>query len=173
MNRKRDGDFEAYVNARGRALERYAYALTTDAHRAQDLVQTVLLRAYRRWDHITVLDHPDASLRRMVTNSYLDWRRRRRNSEVPTDEMPEPDGNPDLAIGVVDRDEMHRALQTLSPHQRAVLVLRYLEGLDDDSIASALGCTLGTVRSHAARGRDRVRAHLTDSALTATLPKES
>lgn len=164
MNRSPDGNFEAYVTARGHWLERYAYALTGDRQRAEDLVQNALLQTYRHWARITAVEHPDAYVRRVLTNGYLDWRRRRRNSELPTDELPEPDSSPDLAVGVVDRDELQRALQTLSPHQRAVLVLRHLEGLDDESIASLLGCSAGTVRSHAARGADRVRAFLNQSA---------
>ncbi len=113
MDRIRDAEFSAYVEARGRAWEQYAYALTGDAHRAQDLVQTVLLRAYRRWTHISGVEQPDAYVRRMLTNGYLDWRRWRGSTEVPTDELPEPDSSPDPAIGVVDRDELQRALREL------------------------------------------------------------
>ena len=160
MNRSRDAEFSAYVDARGRAWERYAYALTGDAHRAQDLVQNVLLQVYRHWARIGSIEQPDAYVRRMLTNNYLDWRRRRGNSEVPTDVLPDDDTAPDPAIGVVDRDELQRALRELSPHQRTVLVLRHVEGLDDDAIAAVIGCSVGTVRSHAARGRARVRAYL-------------
>src|SRR3954447_2870028 len=155
MSRSRDIEFSAYVQARGRAWERYAYALTGDAHRAQDLAQTVLLQAYRRWSRISSVEQPDAYVRRMLTNGYLDWRRRRGNSEVPTEVLPDEDSIPDPAIGVVDRDELQRALLELSPHQRTVLVLRHLEGQSDDEIAALLGCSVGTVRSHAARGRAR------------------
>ncbi len=163
MTQFMDGSFQAYVAARGQAWERYAYALTGDAHRAQDLVQTVLLQAYRRWSRITALEHPDAYIRRMMTNSYLDWQRRKRNTEIPTQDIPDRGSNPDPAIGVVDRDELRRALQKLSRHQRAVLVLRHVEGLDDEAIAAVLGCSVGTVRSHASRGRERIRTLLTDT----------
>jgi RNA polymerase sigma-70 factor (sigma-E family) len=178
MDGIRDAEFSAYVEARGRAWERYAYALTGDAHRAQDLVQTVLLRAYRRWTHISGVEQPDAYVRRMLTNGYLDWCRWRGSTEVPTDELPEPDSSPDPAIGVVDRDELQRALCELSPHQRTVLVLRHIEGLHDQAIAEMLGCSIGTVRSHATRGKARVRAFLSTPhpgpavASTNTLPKE-
>lgn len=70
--------------------------------------------------------------RRINTTSYLDWRRRRSNGEVPLDEGTisatlADESNP--ADRVVERDELRRALRILSPHQRAVLVLRYYEGL--------------------------------------------
>ena len=164
MERTRDAEFAAYVTAQGRGWERYAYALTGDRQRAEDLLQSVLLQAFRRWSRITAVEHPDAYVRRMLTNAYLDWRRRRRNSEVPTDEIPEADAVGDIAVGVVDRDELQRALGTLSPHQRAVLVLRHVQGLGDDEIAATIGCSVGTVRSHATRGKERVRQALDSAA---------
>jgi RNA polymerase sigma factor (sigma-70 family) len=67
-----------------------------------------------------------------------------------------------------DRDALRRALAVLPPRQRAVLVLRYLEDLPDTTIAMLLGCSPGTVRSHASRGLAALRPLLTsqDSAST-------
>ena len=53
-------EFSEYVAARGLALERFAYVLTGDAHLAQDLVQTALLKAYRRWRWVARAEHPVA-----------------------------------------------------------------------------------------------------------------
>ncbi len=154
-------DFEDYVAARGRALERYAFVLAGDGHVAQDLVQTALLKAYRRWRWVARADHPDAYVRRIVTTSYLDWRRRR--TEQPLPDLPEPAARaPDPADTVVQRDELLRALALLTPHQRAVLVLRHYEGCDDAAIAAVLGCGEGTVRTHASRGLERLRRSLTN-----------
>lgn len=162
-------DFSDYVTDNGRALERYAFVLSGDRQRAQDLVQTALLKACRHWRRVTVMEFPDAYVRRIITTSYLDWRRRPSNAEVPLDDRTVADSlidesNP--ADRVVERDELRRAFRTLSPHQRAVLVLRYYEGLDDDAIAAHLGCGVGTVRTHASRGLARLRAtlHLPDHA---------
>ena len=152
-------EFSEYVAARGPALERFAYVLTGDAHLSQDLVQTALLKAYRRWRWVTRVEHPDAYVRRIVTTSYLDWRRRRSNSEAPVAALPDRAG-PDLAEGVVDRDQLRRALGTLTPRQRAVLVLRHYEGLDDAAIAALLRCGEVSVRTHASRGAARLRASL-------------
>ena len=147
--------------ARGRALERYAFVLTGDAQRAQDLVQTALVKAYRRWGRVGRTEHPDAYVRRIVTTSYLDWQRRRGSREEPHAEPPEPGRQvPDHADRVVARDELRTALATLTPQQRAVLVLRHYEGYDDAAIAGVLGCSEGTVRSHASRGAQRLRAVL-------------
>jgi RNA polymerase sigma-70 factor (sigma-E family) len=152
-------EFSEYVAARGQVLERFAYVLTGDADLAQDLVQTALLKAYRRWRWVTRAEHPDAYVRRIVTTSFLDWRRRRSNAEAPVDVVPDRAG-PDLAEGVVERDQLRRALGTLTPRQRAVLVLRHYEGLDDAAIAALLRCGEVSVRSHASRGAARLRASL-------------
>ena len=156
-------DFSEYVVARGAALERFAFVLTGDAHLAQDLVQTALLKAYRRWRWVARAEHPDAYVRRIVTTSFVDWRRRRTQRREPVDELPDRPAAaspPDPADRVADRDELQRALATLSPRQRAVLVLRHYEGWDDAAIAAALRCGEATVRTHASRGRQRLRAAL-------------
>jgi RNA polymerase sigma-70 factor (sigma-E family) len=163
MTKSSDREFSGWVAVRGPALERFAFVLTGDRQRAEDLVQNTLLRVYRHWGRVSAMEHPDGYVRRMVTNQYLDWRRRRQNTETP--DLLETNGSaPDLAIGVVDRDELARALQGITPHQRTVLVLRHVEGLDDDEIAAVLGCSATTVRSHAARGRQRLRVLLSGNA---------
>jgi RNA polymerase sigma-70 factor (sigma-E family) len=164
--------FEEYVAARRQGLQRYAYLLTGDAHRAQDLVQTALLEAYLRWRKVGRAEHPDAYVRRIITNEHLNWRKRRWSREDPTDPQdrggPEPDpvgwDVTDPAVRVADHDQLQRALARVSPHQRAVLVLRHYEGYDDAAIAHVLGASEATVRSHASRGLARMRAELASPA---------
>jgi RNA polymerase sigma-70 factor (sigma-E family) len=160
-------DFDEYVAARGPALERYAFVLTGDVQRSQDLVQIALVKAYRRWRWVVRADHPDAYVRRIVTTSYLDWRRRRSSDERPVGTVPDvPAAGADPADRVAERDELRRALATLTAQQRAVLVLRHYEGYDDVAIAAVLGCSEGTVRTHASRGGQRLREALRHSRLT-------
>jgi len=128
-------DFERYVAERGRALERYAYVLTGDAHLAQDLTQTALLRAYRRWRRVVRADQPDLYVRRILTNVWIDHSRRRSSSERPVAEVVDVVAGNDPAERVVALDELRRALTGLTPGQRAVLTLRHLEGYDDETVA--------------------------------------
>lgn len=157
---KRGSSFDEYVAANGRALERYAYVLVGQPAAAQDLVQTALIKVYRRWRRISGLDYPDAYVRRILTNCYLDLRRKSADVERTVADVPDTPTGFDLAAGVVARDELVRALNSLSPHQRAVIVLRHFLGEDDASIAAELGCSQATVRSHATRGLRRMRAAL-------------
>lgn len=55
---------------------------------------------------------------------------------------------------------MRQALQALPRRQRAVLVLRYYADLPDAEIADLLGCSPGTVKTHAHRGLRALRENL-------------
>ena len=149
------------VRAHLPGLVRYATVLTGDGHTAADLVQEVLLRAHVRWARIGLMERPDLYLRRMVTNEHLSWRRRWhvRNLRPEADESLAGHMEPQLdhAEHVVEDDAMWRQLATLPPRQRAVLVLRFYEGLSDPEIASVLGTSPATVRSHASRALAALR----------------
>jgi len=58
---------------------------------------------------------------------------------------------------VVDADALWRRLATLGRKQRAVLVLRYYEQLEDEQIADLLNCTPATVRSQASKALRKLR----------------
>lgn len=62
--------FEDYVHRQPVALLRHATIVTADPAQAQDIVQTVLERAYRSWDRIGGFNHPDAFPSRMVVNEF-------------------------------------------------------------------------------------------------------
>ncbi len=143
-------------------LLRYATVLTGDGHTAADLVQEVLLRAHVRWNRIAIMDRPDLYLRRMVTNEHLSWRRRWhvRTIQAAADDVLAAHADPeqDHARRVVEDDAMWQTLATLPPRQRAVLVLRFYEGLSDLEIAKVLNTSGATVRSHASRALASLRA---------------
>ncbi len=153
-----------FVEVRYVELLRTAYLLTGSRPAAEDLVQNALLRVMRRW---STLDDPMAYLRRVMVNlSSRGWRRMARLGELLTDRAPErPDGS-DLASRVAARDEVLRALATLPPRTRAVLVLRYWEDLSETQIAETLGCSVGSVKSQASRGLARLRSVLTFDVVT-------
>ena len=156
-----DGTFEAYVAARAAALVRFAIVLTGDDHRAEDLVQDVLAKAYLRWDRVLRADPPDVYVRRMIVNAAHSWWRRPMNRELPVERTAESPGRGDPEGGVdtriAERDSMWRAIAALPARQRAVLALRYYEDLDDDTIARILNCAPATVRTHAMRALHTLR----------------
>jgi len=161
--RLRGVTFEEFAMARLPSLLRYAVVLTGDRHLAQDIVQEVLARAHVRWRRISEAESPEAYVRRMVLNEYLSWRRTwaARHVHVAGERLVELDdargGVDDHAQGVVDADALWRRLATLPRKQRAVLVLRYYEQLEDEQIADLLNCSPSTVRSQASKALRKLR----------------
>ncbi len=95
-------------------------------------------------------------------------RRRRWSGECPAPLPPDAvitlDRTDELAVA----DVVQRALAHLPVAQRAVLVLRYLDGCSEAEIADLLGISAGTVKSRAARGLTALRqvGLLTDEEMT-------
>lgn len=158
-----DRDLEALVADHGQALLRTAYLLCGDAKRAEDLVQSALLKALRRWRKVDAPVNAYAYLRRIVANEYVSWRRLRSSGERPVTHERLDGTTTDVASAVDDRDEAWRLLATLPKQQRAVLVLRLYEDMTDADIADVLGCAVGTVRSHASLGLATLRERLTST----------
>ncbi len=148
--------FEEYVVARGQALVRLATLLTGDAHRAHDLVQDVLADAFVRWRRIAGQD-PDAYVRRMLINANRSWWRRRSNREVVSGTFPDRARHDDTASEAVERAALWELIRQLPRQQRAVVVLRYYEDLDDRTIAQIIGRSEATVRTHAMRALRSLR----------------
>jgi RNA polymerase sigma-70 factor (sigma-E family) len=153
----------------GDRLLRVAYQLTHDRAAAQDLVQEALLRVYgsvRRRGGTP--EDWYAYLRRAVINEYVRTRRLRSSTEVVTDMVPERAAAGGLEDRTADRAQLWAALGALSERQRAVLVLRYYEGLVDREIAVLLGCREASVRSPASRGLAAMRPLVAAASIAST-----
>lgn len=154
-------EFAEYFAARGQALRRTAYALCGDWHAAEDLVQSTFVRLYRHW---RTIHRPtiDAYARRTLLNLFLSGRRGAWREQV----VPEVPERPTAVSGSEDRIDLARALAALSPRQRAMVVLRYLEDLPVAEVAELVGVAEGTVKSQTARGVQALRAALGDGVLS-------
>ena len=162
-------DFRDFVERQWAPLLRTAYLLTGDRGHAEDLVQAVLEKTHRRWDRVSTMDAPVAYVRKAMVNTATSWRRRRRVSEVPLLAGDGPASDPYSRID--QRQQVLAGLRRLPPRMRTVLVLRYFEDLSEADVADALGCSVGSVKSQASRGLDRLRGHLADheTAMTTAL----
>ncbi|MBC9714360.1 SigE family RNA polymerase sigma factor [Streptomyces sp. TRM66268-LWL] len=154
-----EGDFEAFVDARGPRLLRMAWLLTGDAHLAEDLLQTVLARVWPKWQKIAD-DHPEAYVRKALVHTHASWWRRRWRGEVPHGELPDRAATSDAYEGVELEQSLAAAVRALPVRQRAVVVLRYFEDLSVEETAATLGCATGTVKSQSAKALRTLRAVL-------------
>lgn len=150
--------FEEFAAWHLPAVLRFAGVLAGNRAAAEDIAQEVLARAYVRWGSIGSLDRPEMYVRKMILNEFLTARRRSRRL-VLVGSFAEMDNRvtPDHAAAYAERDELLAELAKLPAMQRAVLVLRYYEGLSDAGIASLLGVAPGTVRGYASRALAALR----------------
>ncbi|NIH77859.1 SigE family RNA polymerase sigma factor [Amycolatopsis viridis] len=154
-------DFTEYFAARRDAVRRAAYLLCGDWHRADDLAQTAFVALHRKWNHIRDRAATDAYLRRTLVRAAIDESRRPWRRERQVERLPEPESaGARLDEQVVTRADLLAGLREVPPKQRAVLVLRYFEGLDVAGVAAVLGCSEGNVKSQTARGLARLREAL-------------
>jgi RNA polymerase sigma-70 factor (sigma-E family) len=150
-------EFEEYASARGQDLVRLGFTVSGDYQRAEDLAQIALMQAFRTWRKVRRADDPHNYVRRILINSYLSMTRRRSFSEAPAAELEMDRTVPDPATGIVNSDDLWRALATLSARERVVLVLRYYQDMDDRTIADVLGIKPSTVRATASRALASLR----------------
>ncbi|WP_307874611.1 SigE family RNA polymerase sigma factor [Frankia nepalensis] len=173
----RDDEERAFEEFVGRSADRLLLSAVLlvggDRAAGEDLLQGAFERTYRHWPKVSE-GHPEAYVRRALVNGATSrWRRlRARVAEVPLVTEGRP-GSPEVPVAdhaeaLSLRDGLVRALRTLPPRQRAVIVLRYLDDLSESDVAAALGCSVGSVRSQASRGLARLRenSHLLDGPST-------
>ncbi|WP_162940041.1 RNA polymerase sigma factor [Gryllotalpicola protaetiae] len=149
-----DEEYTSLLAEHGERLTRLAYLLTGNRADAEDAVQDAVISVARNWRAMSK-QSPVGYLRTAVTRRAIDIVRKRRH--LPLDELLDL-GRPDAGFLRLEDDlEFTRLLQELPEKQRAVLVLRYHQQLDDREIAHVLGCTQATVRSQASRGLAKLR----------------
>jgi RNA polymerase sigma-70 factor, ECF subfamily len=140
-------------------LRRYARALTHNAARADDLVQSCLVRALAKrhlWQEGTDLR---AWLFTILHNQHVNDVRRsaRGGTEVPVEDVAASLPVTENATGALQLRDLHRALGRLPETQRQVILLVGLEGMCYEQVAQILSIPLGTVRSRLSRGRETLR----------------
>lgn len=129
----------------------------------EDIAQEVFLRLMR-YDKGELIDHPQAYLYKVASNVATEWSIRARNRQ-PHDEKwlghlvdrEQPDAQLELAESA---DEIERALNTLTPYQRKVLKLFFVDGKSYAEIAAELGESLRSVTRQFRKSYDKLRQEL-------------
>jgi RNA polymerase sigma-70 factor (sigma-E family) len=151
MRHDAEDEFTAFVHAQSASLFRTAYLLTGDDRRAEDLLRHTLVKVCLHWPHVSAMEKPAGFARRLLVNEVASFWHRRPQPSVVLREGAARERNG----SVVDGEVVWGAVLTLPPRQRAVLVLRYYEGLTEAETADVLGIAVGSVddRAHAAGRR--------------------
>jgi len=157
-------EFEEFALARTPQLYRSAWLLCGDRHQAEDLVQETLAKVYVRWRRPlgNRIDNPAAYAQTTLTRTFLSTKRRRSSTELPYSDLPDSTVTDATALSDL-RFALRDALAELSPADRVVLVLRYLEDLSVDEVAGRMGTSPGAVRSRSLRALERIRGRFDTS----------
>jgi RNA polymerase sigma-70 factor (ECF subfamily) len=176
LARAANGDARAFrelVERHQRRAYSVAYGLVRNAEDAREVVQEAFIRVFRHRAEFAGQASFSTWLYRIVVNLSIDLLRKRSPGKgIEFDENVDTEGAPDEFIprrdgtdpfATLDRkrlvEAMHKALEQLPPYHRAVILLRELEGLSYEEMATALEVSKGTIMSrlfHARRKMQRL-----------------
>jgi len=156
--------FEGIVRRWQSPLINLAYRFCRDRSRAEDMAQEAFLRAFRNLASWRQESAFSTWLFSLATNLYCTELRRIPPITLPFDEVPEPhDPRSDAQSALQQHCEeaaLHRAVDTLPPRYREVLLLYYFQEMDVPATAASLRLPQGTVKARLFRARDILRAKL-------------
>ena len=149
----RDDEFVEFARAQATGLRRTAYLMCRDWHLAQDLTQTALAKLYAAWGRLDWLDNPTAYAKKVLLRTFLDHQRRRGSHELVVESPPDAptESTPDLRLTLLD------ALGHLPSRDRAIVVLRYWEDHDIETVAEMVGVSTSVVKTQSLRSLAKLR----------------
>ena len=168
--------FEYFVHRYNRKITRVAYRLLRDSGEADCAAQESFLKAYQNLNDFREGSTFETWLTRICINWCKDRLKRRRlvfyfhqaspSSEEetgPHELTAHPDPSPERrAMSREIRDRLSTAMESLSPRQRTIFVLKHLEELSIPEIAEITGLDSGTIKSHLFRASRKIRERLED-----------
>jgi RNA polymerase sigma factor (sigma-70 family) len=171
-------ELEELMARRSRALVGYAYTLTRDLPRAEDLVQDALVKVFSRLRRPAEsgdggqgmrldkdeprLTNAEAYVRRAILTIYLDGYRRQSSWTGIKHLLADDAFAPAAERAATARVDVGLALARLSPRQRESVVLRFFEDMTVPQIAQTLGTSPGTVKRHLSNAMELLRTSLAE-----------
>ena len=159
--------FDGIVRRWQSPLINLAYRFCRDRSRAEDMAQEAFLRAFRNLASWRQESAFSTWLFSLATNLYCSEIRRIPPITLPFEEVPEPHDPRTLNAGAQQQLEhhqesaaLHKAINTLPPKYREVLLLYYFQEMDVPATAASLSLPEGTVKARLFRARDLLRAKL-------------
>jgi RNA polymerase sigma factor (sigma-70 family) len=149
-----DSPFEDFFEQESPTLFRRFCLVTGNRHEAEDVMQEAFLKIYERWERVRTLEDPVAYLYRTAFNAF---RKRSRRAALAIRRTLSRGEHIDEFAAADARSVVAAALATLTPRQRAAVVLTELLGFDSGEAGRALGIRPGTVRALSFQAREAMR----------------
>ncbi|MBM3211257.1 sigma-70 family RNA polymerase sigma factor [Candidatus Poribacteria bacterium] len=159
------GAFEELFNKHQKQVFHISYRMTNNREDASDLTQEIFLRAYQKIGKFDSRSSFSTWLYKLAVNLCIDELRKRKKSAnvLPLEEAlanADPDTPENLAI-LNDRErQVWEALDSLKEKERAIIILKDIEGLSYDEIAKVFKCSLGRVKSRIHEARQKLKSVL-------------
>jgi RNA polymerase sigma-70 factor (ECF subfamily) len=183
--KQKQKDFDEEIIPHLDALYNFGLRLTSDPNDAEDLVQDSIVKAYRFFSSYEKGTNAKAWLFRILKNSYINNYRRKskKPSQVDYDEVAsfyesiraertETSDLEDKMFRDMIDDELSNALDNIPEDFRTVVLLCDVEDFTYEEIANMLDVPIGTIRSRLHRGRNLLKAELTDYAAKRGYPND-
>lgn len=144
--------FEAFYRREFRKLVAFVLALSGSRAAAEDLAQEALMVAHAQWERVSVMDRPDAWVRRVASNMAVSLYRRRKAELKAVTRLA---GHRQDFIAAMEPDDeaFWKAVRSLPKNQATAIALHYLEDRPVSDIAEVLDCSPSTAKVHLHRGR--------------------
>lgn len=154
-------DFVVLMQQNQERVYRMAFHLLGDAEEAKDATQETFIKAWKN-SGMMRCETSQAWLLKVAVNLCLDWLRRRKfrgeDRDESQDELPDPSLNPlEECLDDEIQTTVREAILKLKPKYRAVIILRYLEGISYQEIAEMLDMRVSKVKSDIFRGRRELK----------------
>jgi RNA polymerase sigma-70 factor (ECF subfamily) len=170
----REGDSEAFralVDRHSRAVYRLAHRMTGNPQDAEDVVQETFLKAYRQLGRFESRANFSTWLHRIAVNCAIDVIRGRKHQEAGHDaselealggvDEERVDPSPErLMLSTEVQEKVGRAMEGLTPMERAAFVLRHFEGQSIEDISRALGLKANAAKHSIFRAVRKMRLAL-------------
>jgi RNA polymerase sigma-70 factor (ECF subfamily) len=166
--------FERIYRLHSRRVYALCLRMVGNSTEAEDLTQEAFLRVFRKIQTFRGESAFSTWLHRLVLNVVLMQLRKKKLTETSLEEMTKPDeeraapsrevGGPDLLLtGLIDRVNLQRAVEQLSPALKIVFVLHYIQGYKHHEIAEIMNCSVASSKGYLHRARKRLRDLLRES----------
>lgn len=157
--------FRCLVERHMKGAYNVAFSLVRDHHAAEDIAQEAFVRVHQSIGSFRGNAAFGTWLYRIVTNLSLNrikqvQRRREREVSTSLEEQEASLEHPDAMPGTDMREHIERALHELPTMQRAVVILRHVDGLSTKQVSRILRCSEGTVKTHLFRGLEKMKRKL-------------
>ncbi|PKQ25062.1 MAG: RNA polymerase subunit sigma-24 [Actinobacteria bacterium HGW-Actinobacteria-4] len=149
------GTLEQVVQTRRGSLVGYAYLFTGDRAAAEDLVHDAIIRTFTRARDLGNIHAAEGYVKRVIATQFINSTRSAKVLRDKSHLIATPEGTPGHAGAVADSVSVEAAIMTLTPRERACIVLRFYEDQTVPEMARSLGIAEGTIKRylHTAIGR--------------------